>query len=51
MSLNEDVKRYLKELLEPLIRKEDIGTAINAAVRQLQHKIIKKLETKIRLEE
>ena len=31
MSLNEDVKRYLKELLEPLARKEDIDTAINTA--------------------
>ena len=29
MSLNEDVKRYLKELLEPLARREDIDTAIN----------------------
>ena len=43
LSLNEDVKRYLKELLEPLARKEDIDTAINTAVRQLEHKIIKKL--------
>ena len=44
MSLNEDVKRYLKELLEPLARKEDICTAINTTVRQLEHKIIKKLD-------
>ena len=44
MSLNRDVKRYLKELLEPLERKEDIDTAINTAVRQLEQKIIKKLD-------
>ena len=42
MSLNEDVKRYLKELLELLARKEDTDTAISTAVRQLEHKIIKK---------
>ena len=29
MSPNEDVKRYLKKLLEPLARKENINTAIN----------------------
>ena len=44
MSLNEDVKRYLKGLLEPLARKEGIDTAINTAVGQLEHKIIKKLD-------
>ena len=44
MSPNEDVKRFLKELLEPFARKEDIDTAINTAVRQLEHKIIKNLD-------
>ena len=46
MSPNEDVKMYLKELLEPLAspRKEDIDIAINTAVRQFEHKIIKKLD-------
>ena len=44
MPLNEDVKSYLKELLEPLARKEDIDTAINTVVRQLEQKIIKKLD-------
>ena len=43
MSLNEDVERYLI-LLEPLARKEYIDTAINTEVRQLEHKIIKKLD-------
>ena len=38
MSLNEDVKRYLKELLDPLARKEDIDTAINTAVKQRRTK-------------
>ena len=42
MSLNGDVKRYLKELLEPLARKEDIDTAINTAVRQLEQKLSKR---------
>ena len=44
MSPNEDVKRYLKEHFEPLARKEDIDTAINTAVRQLEQKIIKTLD-------
>ena len=44
MSRNEDVKRYLKQLLEPLARKEDIDTAINTVVKQLEQKIIKKID-------
>ena len=41
MSLSEDVKRYLKELLEPLARKEDSDTAINTVVKQLEQKLLK----------
>ena len=44
ISLNKNVKRYLKELLEPLARKEDIDTSINTAVKQLEQKIITKLD-------
>ena len=43
MSLKEDVKRYLKERLGPLARKEDINTAINTAVRQLEQKNYQKV--------
>ena len=55
MSLNKNLKRYLKELLEPSARKEDTDTTVNTAVRQLEQKIIKKLDDqdqrKKRLEE
>ena len=44
MSLNKNLKRYLKELLESSARKEDIDTTVNTAERQIEQKIIKKLD-------